>query len=664
MDAATLQETNRIRVSLGMKPLPVPGAEPQLQPAQEASDSEEVASTLESRQAQAYDNFKQAREAEELKKRREDKKAAAKKARDAAQRFAQLEGKGLGEVADGGDVDAKAWLKSQKKRQKQIDKTRKLEEELAAAEAEATAAIQHTSKDLAGVKVGHDMENFLEGDEQILTLKDTTIEENEEEGDELENLGLREREKLEQKLDLKKNKPAYNPHDIEENGERSILAQYDEEIYGQKGKKFALDIDGVLAEVSGVADGSAEKPNKLQSITLDILRKYCVPRSALVSVLTPPHTEEAPSSDYIDISELKVKKPRKKKTKTTRQKPVDDHDIFPVASLEDDDFAPSNRKRKLVDESFVDDEDLQASLAIQRRDALKKRKKTRPEDIARQLKEESDQREPEDGDPTTAGVVIDEISEFVAGLRKPDDEDDVKPKKSKPAPEVSVTAMDAEEDHPMHDDDMEDYGVPAFETATSEEMTTTGVDEEKTISGGMGATLQLLKERGLVEDANGDVLNEEFRRRQEFLASRKRLEAEEEEFARQQRERERKSGRLDRMSQREREEFAQQQNKYRDQQFSRKMAQLIQSNYKPNVDIKYTDEFGRRLDQKEAFKHLSHQFHGKGSGKGKTDKLLKKIESEKRRESQSMLDASQNAGMSAATAHQHKKRKEAGVRLG
>ncbi|MDA4133066.1 MAG: SART-1 family protein, partial [Thaumarchaeota archaeon] len=85
--------------------------------------------------------------------------------------------------------------------------------------------------------------------------------------------------------------------------------------------------------------------------------------------------------------------------------------------------------------------------------------------------------------------------------------------------------------------------------------------------------------------------------------------------------------------------------------------------YRPNVVLEYRDDAGRGLDAKEAFKHLSHQFHGKGSGKGKTDKRLKKIEDEKRREAQSMLDTSQHVGMSSATAQQTKKRREAGVRL-
>jgi len=55
-------------------------------------------------------------------------------------------------------------------------------------------------------------------------------------------------------------------------------------------------------------------------------------------------------------------------------------------------------------------------------------------------------------------------------------------------------------------------------------------------------------------------------------------------------------------------------------------------NYKPDVNIVYYDEFGRVLTPKEAWKALSHKFHGKGSGKMKTEKRLKKIAEEKKKE--------------------------------
>ncbi|KAF7551842.1 hypothetical protein G7046_g7591 [Stylonectria norvegica] len=651
MDAATIEETNRIRISLGMKPLPVPGAASVPNPTQgTGGDSDgEAASTVETRQAQSYDNYNKALEAEASKKRREEKAAAIIKAREKAQRFAILEGKGLGDAEDDADLDAKAWLIGQKKRQKKIEKTRKLEAEQAAAEAAAAAAIQYTSKDLAGIKVAHDSSAFLDGDEQILTLKDTTIDENEEDGDELENLNMREAEKLTEQLDLKKKKPGYNPFDEEEDGEGGILAQYDEEINGKKTKKFTLDSDGAIAELADILDQPVEKSRKLLTVNLD------------------DTIGDAPgSADYLDASKIKVKKPKKKKNKGTRQKPVDEDDIFPLEVTPADDNAmdvdaqnsSAAKKRKVGDDTFVDDEDLQASLAIQRKTALKKRKRTRPEDIAKQLKEQGD--DPEQADLQEGGLVIGEISEFVATLNKPsEEEEERKPRKAKA---VSKTP-EPDGDYTMHDENDEDEEQARQAAADLEAEEDPGLEEEKTIDKGMGSTLALLRERGLVEDAQGGEKFSSLRDREEFLARKRRLESELEEQARFQRERDRTSGKLDKMSTRDREDWARQQNNWRDHQQSRKMAELFQNGYKPTVELKYTDEHGRQLDQKEAFKHLSHQFHGKGSGKGKTEKLLKKIEDEKRRESQSMFDASQSAGMSLAAQQQLKKRKEAGVRL-
>ncbi|KAI5918796.1 SART-1 family protein [Camillea tinctor] len=651
MDAATIEETNRIRVSLGLKPLPVPGASgPQFKEKQSTPEDEEAASTLETRQAAAYDNYKKIQDAQDAKKRRDEKNAAIKRARDAAKRFEVLEGKGLGDADGDNDLDAKSWLINQKKRQKKIDKARKLEEELAAAEAAAAAAVQYTSKDLAGVKVGHEIGSFEDGDEQILTLKDTNVIGDEDEGDELENINLREREKLNEKLELKKKKPVYDPHQMNESGERNILAQYDEEIDGKKTKRFTLDGQGNTVQISSLAGQAQSRP--LQKIDLDFL------------------TEDKPASDYLDISEVKVKKPKKKKSKSTRQRPIDEDDIFPAQPEPDQSMdidsgaAFVSRKRKTNDDSIVDDEDLQATLAAQRRDALKKRKRNRPEDLARQLREEAQTPGTEDEGPQEGGLVIDEISEFVSGLKKEDIEDR-KPRKPKSPKDAPITAMEDEsdEDEPMKDGyDLDSEGVKR-ETSIPAETAIIGVDEEKTVGSGIGATLQLLKERQLLKDSHGGELNEKLRQQQLFIAEKKQRINEIEQEARNQRERDRRSGKLDRMSVREREEWARQQNNIRDQHTSRQMVELFNKGYKPNVELRYNDEFGRELDQKAAFKHLSHQFHGKGSGKGKTDKRLKKIEDEKRREAQSMLDAS-SGGMSGATAQQTKKRKEAGVRLG
>ncbi|KAI0112248.1 SART-1 protein [Nemania sp. FL0031] len=653
MDAASIEETNRLRVSLGMKPLPVPGATgPQFKEKAPTPDGEEAASTLETREAAAYDNYKKVQDAESAKRRRDEKAAAIKKARDAAKRFEALQGKGLGDADGDDDLDAKSWLISQKKRQKKIEKSRKEDEAADAAKKAAAAAAAYTSKDLAGVKVRHEVDSFEDGDEQILTLADRDVLADDDEGDELENIQLREREKLNEKLNLKKKKPVYDPHEINETGEQNILSQYDEEISGKKVKQFTLDGQGNSIQPT-VSLGRQQAP-QIQKISLDFL------------------DEVQPPSDYLDVSEIKVKKPKKKKSKSTRQRPVDEDDIFPVQPPEDQSMDIDSgagfvsRKRKVEDSEFVDDDDLQANLAAQRRDALKKRKKMRPEDLARQLRDEAqnedqetDAKEGQDG-----GLVIDEISEFVSGLTKEDIEERKAHRAKSPQRQV-ITSMedDSDEDQSMKDGDDLDEARIKRESSIPAEAAAIGVDEEKTIGTGIGAALQLLRERRLVNDADSGELNESFRHQQAFLAEKRRRMEELEQTTRNQRERDRQGGRLDRMSVQEREQWARQQNNIRDQQASRQLADLFNKDYKPSVDLKYVDEDGRVLGQKDAFKHLSHAFHGKGSGKGKTDKRLKKIEDEKRHEAQSVLDASQNLGMSSAAAHQTRTRREAGVRL-
>ncbi|KFZ05744.1 hypothetical protein V501_08053 [Pseudogymnoascus sp. VKM F-4519 (FW-2642)] len=669
--AISIEETNRLRISLGLAPLPVPGAGPVFKDATKSSpDDEEVASTLESRQAESYANYQKLQDAEEARRKRDAKAEAIKKARDAARRFAKLEGKGLGE-ADEGDQDAKSWLIKQKKRQREIEKARKLEKERVEAEKEA----EYTEKDLAGVKVGHELGTFQEGEDHVLTLKDTTIDENEEEGDELENTDLREREKLKDLLELKKKKPVYNPNDIDDSEDRTILSHYDVEIEGKKSSRFTLDGQGSTKEQLEAIKSGATLGMKPKAISLDFLSKFLYGYWERFSANFL--REDEPSSDYIDAADIKIRKPKKKKAKSTRQRAVDEDDIVPPVDeapadsndMEIDSGAPIIKKRTYEDVSFVDDDDLQASLAAQRRNALKKRKRVRPEDIAKQLRAEAATPDATEEEEST-GLVIDETSEFVANLQKPEAPEVKRPRAAPKHTEIATTmGAESDEDGDVNMEQQSYANVEDHEDLQErlkreeENISSMGMDDEATLDKGLGSTLKLLKDRGILKTSESGDRNAIFREKQLFLAEKQRREAAAELKARQQRERDRATGRLDRMSAREKEDYARQQNTYRDQQESRQLAEHFNKEYRPNVELKYTDEFGRNMNQKEAFKHLSHQFHGKGSGKQKTEKLLKKIEDEKRREAQSLLDSSQLTGMSGAVGQQLKKQRQAGVRL-
>lgn len=48
------------------------------------------------------------------------------------------------------------------------------------------------------------------------------------------------------------------------------------------------------------------------------------------------------------------------------------------------------------------------------------------------------------------------------------------------------------------------------------------------------------------------------------------------------------------------------------------------ANFRPAVKLEYVDDDGRPLCPKEAFRYLSHKFHGKGPGKNKQEKRIKK----------------------------------------
>ncbi|KAF2622562.1 hypothetical protein BU25DRAFT_415060 [Macroventuria anomochaeta] len=668
----SIDEANKIRLSMGLPALPGGSASadpegPVFKAAKEGDDSDdEPASTIDTRQAAAHDNWLKLNAEQETKKKREERAAAIKKERERAARVAKLEGSGLAD--NGNDDDDMAWLKGSKKRQKKILKAEQMQKELEERERQAREAMQYTETDLAGVKVGHEVDEFDDGEDQILVLKDTAVDA--EDDDELEAVALKEKERLQERLDSKKRKRAYDPND--ENGEKSILAQYDEEIEGKKGKAFTLDGKGRTVEDVQAAAAGAAQPKRI-AISLDILK------------------DDAPANDYMDISEIKMKKPKKKKTKKAKRERIEDDEETvlpptedPAEDMELDGAAatvPKAKKNSMFDESFIDDDDLQANLAAQRQKALKKRKKMRPEDIARQLREEASAPQTPDvvestKDGDAEGLVIDETTEFVQNLgANADHEEEEEARRRRRKPNHVSDGIGTKQ--PIDDDgdiEMEQSYAEATEgedawershsRAKSVENTDTGLEAEKTVDGGMGATLALLRQRGLVAAENdASSKNALYRDRQKFLADKQRAEAEAERQRKIARERERNSARWNTMTPREREEWARKQNTNADVSESRRLAEIFNKEYKPNVELNYVDEHGRQMNQKEAFKQLSHQFHGKGSGNTKTKKHLDKVAQEKKKMAESSLEVSKAGGVGSAHDQQAKKLKTAGVRL-
>merc|ERR1712154_574409 len=58
----------------------------------------------------------------------------------------------------------------------------------------------------------------------------------------------------------------------------------------------------------------------------------------------------------------------------------------------------------------------------------------------------------------------------------------------------------------------------------------------------------------------------------------------------------------------------------------------------PDITLSHQDEFGKPMTAKEAFRTLSHKFHGKKSGHKKVEKRLKKRNMELLRKKQNTID--------------------------
>lgn len=175
-ESISLEETNKIRVSLGLKPIADPattaGADARL-------DGD----------ALAEDNYAKRREAEQKEKDAQALKDRLDRARNQKDRQRKLVGRGLGEAEDEAarvkredevpeGEDTRAWIKRQKKRAKELAAKRAREEAEAdrlAQEEELGRASKYGEEDLAGLKVAHGAEAFEEGEDVVLTLKDSRV---------------------------------------------------------------------------------------------------------------------------------------------------------------------------------------------------------------------------------------------------------------------------------------------------------------------------------------------------------------------------------------------------------------------------------------------------------------------------------------------------------
>jgi len=369
---------------------------------------------------------------------------------------------------------------------------------------------------------------------------------------------------------------------------------------------------------------------------------------------------------------------------------------IPVEDQMNIDEKPIVPRPRDLDTNFVDDDELQAALARSRKAKLHKAKKLTPEQLAKKgvlavgpmacmdinsfwlsivaeqrAQEEAEAKEvikieEEDVNVDENGgdsgrLTFDDTSEFVRAVGnnpiavKPEPPeassvaDRSMPKEPSPTRDVSMDAGDEALDEleagevvvKDEDDDEDDMAMlnaieDALKSTETEEISAIqngaddgmgGTSSEQTFSSGMASTLNILRQQGILAAPVADQQDREKTQLQRdlWLADQRRRVA--------QREMERLQSRGANKDQAQREY----ENRLREQQEARENLEAFK-NYKPDVNIVYYDEFGRALTPKEAWKALSHKFHGKGSGKMKTEKRLKKIAEEKKQEAMASGD--------------------------
>ncbi|KAF8507921.1 SART-1 family-domain-containing protein [Gautieria morchelliformis] len=659
-ESISLEETNKIRVSLGLKPL---------------TDDSAPADT---KDQTAEDNFAKRRERDAQERERRRIQTGIAKIKNKRELNASLQGSTLGESDDVDDTIK--WIRRNKKKAKEL--ARKRQEDLENLD-KTYQGDDYTEKDLAGLKVSHDFEALNEGEDRILTLKDSRILDNEE--DELQNVELAEDERTKKNNELKIKKRDYTGYDDEEfvagneGMKRAVLAKYDEDISGISEGGFRL---------GGGAPKSSKPTRQMQEEAAASVNK---------SLLSIDYAKNFEIMDYQQEGDIGFKKPKTKKKRPSRRVVETDtvDTVSPPTENMDVDVkqTPSGRVRNL-DDNFIDDEDLQAVLARQRRAKVKKAKPLDPEEIARMIAEERvrDQTEEvmrldiqvkvendgsgpaHDGD-LKGGLEFDDTSEFVRAIQyNPVVKEEQKPTSLPAAPAESkqLTPARTRTDSPMEtdeafheleagevvikeeDEDEEDEAmlnaieaaintaeangeggaeaeVSAFvlmlSQANMSRFSKVGTSSEQTFTSGMASTLAIMRQQGILANPSADHLERERVQLQRdlWLAEQRRRIA--------QRELDRAKSRGSNKDQATREY----ENRLREQHEARDSLDHFK-HYKPDVNIVYHDEFGRELTPKEAWKALSHRFHGKGSGKAKTEKRLKKIAEEKKKEAMASGD--------------------------
>ncbi|XP_043788374.1 U4/U6.U5 tri-snRNP-associated protein 1 [Apis laboriosa] len=597
----SIEETNKLRAKLGLKPLEIDNAP--------KDDPNKIKDDLGEFYHKPAPDVNEKLKTQKLK----EKIGTQKQKRLIEANLAKV--KSLGECDS--DDDTKNW----------VDKSRRLEEEkkkaeerakmldqldeefgignLVKEEIHAARNLAYTEKNLKGLKVEHNIDKFEEGKTVILTLKDQEVLQEGE--DVLVNVNITDEERYQRNILNRSKKPGYDAYDDDNFDEfgfpkKTILEKYDEEIEGEKKETFTLGINNI----------KDVKQNKLD---------YVKQRLANKRIESLHSAEPKLASEYYNEEELaKFKKPKKKIRKirkklkaedlipedndylrdlgsrrSKRTDDVKDNDTLDVDDLE----APTEDLTGIKLEE--DDKELELQLALKKAQRLKEWQSSSIEKVTETIKQEPANLE----ENQSGNIVLNATAEFcrtlgdiptygLAGNREENGQ------------ELMDFEMDGvKEEPPMNEE--EDDGRGAWNTVHLDESTSEPVameaailDAEPSLGHGVGGALKLAMSKGYLqkEDSSRPSASRFAHLQAQNYSIEDKTYGDDDKFGR----RDRFNGPTSEFKEKE--------------------------GFKPNVKLEYIDDDGHVLSAKEAFRYLSHKFHGKGPGKNKVEKRMKKAEQE------------------------------------
>lgn len=262
-DSLSIEETNKLRAKLGLKPLQIDSNEGSSSSKKKTSAEGEPMHKDEWGEFyhKPANNISEKLQAEKLREKfrqNKEKRALEKKLKTI---------KTLGESDS--DDDVSKWVDSNREKEKLKAEAQRrakiLEEmddefgvgELVQEETRREKKKIYSENNLKGLKVDHDLDAFTEGKSVILTLKDKGVLD-EEDGDTLMNVNMVDDERYRKNIENKRLNPnqyGYNVYDeeVDEFGnpiERGVLGKYDEEIDGKKKKKTFVIGQNVEQEIA------------------------------------------------------------------------------------------------------------------------------------------------------------------------------------------------------------------------------------------------------------------------------------------------------------------------------------------------------------------------------------------------------------------------------